>query len=1268
MLNRLIHLVLVASLLAAHPWAASAQTSVRFAVIGDYGLAGEPTAAVAALVKSWNPDLIITTGDNNYYYGAASTIDVNIGQYYAEFIHPYHGQYGPGGTVNRFFPSLGNHDWEAPGAQPYLDYFTLPGNERYYDFVWGPVHFFALDSDPAEPDGRRADSVQGTWLRDRLAASTAPWKIVYLHHSPLSSAHHGSSEAMQWPFELWGASAVISGHDHVYERITVSDFPYFVNGLGGAARYEMAELVAGSQVRFQSDHGAMRVDASAEQIAFEFITRQGVVVDRYTLYASPDSYPPDAPGNLGATALSGREIELVWADNSSNEQGFRVEQWTGSAWAPVTALGANATAHRVGALAPLTSYTFRLAATGAAGDSAPSAPAAAQTLAAGPPAAPSGLTAQAGSSGQISLAWVDNAVNETGFTLEQSLDGVSFTSSAAPARNARTHLVTGLAPDTTYRFRIRAVNGDGPSTYSNTASARTVAAADLIVTEMFNPPAFATAGSAFAVRDGVRNQGAGPAGESTTRHYLSLDAVRDASDLLMGGGRHVDPLTTGQTNQGTVAGVVPGSVAPGLYYLLACADDLAQVTETSRTNNCRASTTRVQIDPPGPPVTLTVTLSGGGSVTGPGIACGPDCAESFPSGASVTLTASAGPNSRFTGWTGGGCGATSPCTIRLTASTEIHAAFAAATPGDLVVTALGNPPAAAAAGASFTVSDTVANAGGTSAGASTTRYYLSTVATRTSAALLLSGSRPVSLLAPSGTSAGTASVTIPTAVGPGLYYLLSCADDLAQVAESNETNNCLAAAGRLQLAAPPPPPASTADLVVSELYNPPSSAAPGSSFAARDGVHNQGPGAAGPSLTRYYLSFDAVRDSSDILLGGSRSVVALTQGQTSKGTVNISVPAATPSGLYYLLACADDANQVGEASEGNNCRASQTRVQVGATAAPVTLTVALGGGGTGSVTGPGIACSPDCAESYPPGTAVTLSAAAGANSVFAGWVGGGCGSTSPCTAVLTASAQITATFGATATTPGDLIIAALQDPPASVISGASFMASDTVANAGPAPVGASTTRYFLSTLTTWTSAAVPLSGTRSVAALPPSGTSAGTTSVAIPSSLGPGPYYLLACADALAQVPESNEANNCRASASPLQLSAPPPPPASAADLVVTEILNPPASAAPGSSFGARDWVLNQGTASAGASVTRYYLSLDALRDFSDIPLGGSRPVGPLAKGQASKGSITVSVPASTPPGLYYLVACTDDANQVGEASEANNCRASQTRVTVGVP
>jgi tartrate-resistant acid phosphatase type 5 len=216
---------------------------IRFAVIGDYGNGSQNEANVAALIKSWNPDFIITTGDNNYPDGDDSTIDENIGQFFNEFIAPYKGSYGAGAQENRFFPSLGNHDWYANNAQPYLDYFTLLGNERYYDFTWGPVRFFAVDSDSNEPDGAHSSSVQAAWLQTRLVASNSPWNIVYFHHSPFSSSFHGPSKRMQWPFAQWGADVVISGHDHTYERISRDGIWYLVNGLGGAGQYDFVDII-----------------------------------------------------------------------------------------------------------------------------------------------------------------------------------------------------------------------------------------------------------------------------------------------------------------------------------------------------------------------------------------------------------------------------------------------------------------------------------------------------------------------------------------------------------------------------------------------------------------------------------------------------------------------------------------------------------------------------------------------------------------------------------------------------------------------------------------------------------------------------------------------------------------------------------------------------------------------------------------------------------------------------------------------------------------
>jgi hypothetical protein len=256
---------------------------VRFAVIGDFGLAGEGEAAVAEMVKSWQPDLIITTGDNNYPYGEPDTIDENIGQYYHEFIAPYMGEYGPGADTNRFFPTLGNHDLLYQDGQPYFDYFSLPGNERYYDFTWGPVHFFALNSNSTEVDGFRPDSIQALWLRDRLAASSLPWKVVYMHHAPYSSGTQESVTWMRWPFEEWGASAVLAGHDHTYQRMHIGNIPYIVNGLGGGAIYALEEEIEGTQFRYNGGHGAMLAEADETSLTFRFFTREREELDAITL-------------------------------------------------------------------------------------------------------------------------------------------------------------------------------------------------------------------------------------------------------------------------------------------------------------------------------------------------------------------------------------------------------------------------------------------------------------------------------------------------------------------------------------------------------------------------------------------------------------------------------------------------------------------------------------------------------------------------------------------------------------------------------------------------------------------------------------------------------------------------------------------------------------------------------------------------------------------------------------------------------------------------
>jgi len=267
-----------------HTGCSDGDDAIYFAVIADYGRGGDAEAAEAELIHSMNPDFIITAGDNNYPAGSADTIDENIGKYYSDYISPYHGAYGEGSFANRFFPSPGNHDMIENNGSAYFEYFSLPGNERYYDFVWGPVHFFALNSNSNEPDGITSFSRQAEWLAQTALSSTRPWKIAYFHHSPYSSgAVHGSTPEMQWDFASFGISVIFSGHDHVYERILRAGVHYFVVGICDEYLYDFAAPIDGSEFRYNETPAVLFVRADDENLKFYLYNIDGELVDRYEI-------------------------------------------------------------------------------------------------------------------------------------------------------------------------------------------------------------------------------------------------------------------------------------------------------------------------------------------------------------------------------------------------------------------------------------------------------------------------------------------------------------------------------------------------------------------------------------------------------------------------------------------------------------------------------------------------------------------------------------------------------------------------------------------------------------------------------------------------------------------------------------------------------------------------------------------------------------------------------------------------------------------------
>src|SRR5438477_603787 len=120
----------------------------------------------------------------------------------------------------------------------------------------------------------------------------------------------------------------------------------------------------------------------------------------------------------------------------------------------------------------------------------------------------------------------------------------------------------------------------------------------------------------------------------------------------------------------------------------------------------------------------------------------------------------------------------------------------------------------------------------------------------------------------------------------------------------------------------------------------------------------------------------------------------------------------------------------------------------------------------------------------------------------------------------------------------DLTETSVTNPPATVLDGSRLSVTDTVQNIGSAAAAASTTRYYLST-TTSKSGARLLTGSRAVPSLASSATSSGTVTVTVGAATSPCTSLFRSCADYTLVVPETNESNNCKASATQVTVSGP---------------------------------------------------------------------------------------------------------------------------------
>jgi 3',5'-cyclic AMP phosphodiesterase CpdA len=231
---------------------------------------------------------VLMLGDN-IYEGPATADD-----YRRKFEEPYRALLDAG---VRFYAVLGNHD---DPRQVFYEPFNMRG-ERYYSFappedvitrLATRVEFFALDS-------TNLDRTQLAWLDERLAASEARWKIVFMHH-PLytSGRYRNTARVHRWVLEpillKHGVDAFFSGHEHIYQRSALENgVQYFVSGGAGSLRIGDGAPASYIARTYNRDYHFMLVEIDDEALHFQAISRTGRTIDGGVLHRRGDRATTD---------------------------------------------------------------------------------------------------------------------------------------------------------------------------------------------------------------------------------------------------------------------------------------------------------------------------------------------------------------------------------------------------------------------------------------------------------------------------------------------------------------------------------------------------------------------------------------------------------------------------------------------------------------------------------------------------------------------------------------------------------------------------------------------------------------------------------------------------------------------------------------------------------------------------------------------------------------------------------------------------------------
>nr|WP_244871973.1 fibronectin type III domain-containing protein [Catellatospora sp. TT07R-123] len=178
---------------------------------------------------------------------------------------------------------------------------------------------------------------------------------------------------------------------------------------------------------------------------------------------------PGTPGTPSASNVTSSSLSLSWAASSGTVSGYQVERATGSGSTSFSQVGTpSGTSFSDSGLAASTVYRYRVRATNSAGASGYSGIVDVTTAGGGTqvPGTPGTPTASNVAATSLSLNWGASSGTVTNYQVERATGATSTSFTLVASPGTASFNDWNLTANTTYRYRVRAVNSAGSSAYS----------------------------------------------------------------------------------------------------------------------------------------------------------------------------------------------------------------------------------------------------------------------------------------------------------------------------------------------------------------------------------------------------------------------------------------------------------------------------------------------------------------------------------------------------------------------------------------------------------------------------------------------------------------------------------------------------------------------------------------------------------------------------------------------------------------------------------